>query len=717
MPIFLNPWFLMAVAAAAVPIALHLLHRRNPQPVPFSTLRFLQAAVAQTRRSRRVTQMLILLLRVAIVLLLAAAFARPRLRSAGWLPSGPRTVVLVLDASASMQARSGDKSSFDRARDWAGQVLTGLQERDRVALVVLGGDSPRPVWPALNNHALTRRCLQEAVCGWKALDLPTALAALLPEIRERHPGQVVELHVFSDFQEGGWARPAARELAPKLLPEDLHVFFNRIKPPDSGNTWVENVRLQPEALLGDSTLRARAAVGNDSRFAGPQTLRLDLDGQDRDQRGLPAGSPAPTEAELTAAVPAGADFARGELRLEPDALEADNHWYFALERRAQLELLVLEGGDAPTPTQADAFYLCRALNPARLEKPLLAATVKPWRELAALDLSPYRTVFVCDPPPFDGAAALKLERFAAQGGLLVLYPGPRGGLAQGWRQFKPLAGLTLADESFPTRRPFALLASPKPHELEMRTREALGRLPEFAGAERLLLRGADPAAGRFFHFDSDTPLALRVEVERGAIWLLALSAGRAWSEWPLDPSFVLFHQFLARQALQQQAGGNGALDVGGVAEIAWAGRETSLGAELEAPGGSRQRLVLERPDIGKPFLLSGFEVPGIYRLTLQTEVPTARALAANVPRSESRLSAVPAVEIAQQVRPAAVNQAEDPAEQERQLAGATAGRPLWPWLLLLAFLLGIGEELLANYRSWAAAVPDTLRQLLRMRPA
>ena len=104
MPVLLSPLFLVAAAAAAAPIVLHLLHRRNPKPFPFSTLRFLQAAVAKTRRSHHVTQFLILLLRVLIILLLALAFARPRLPAGGFLPEGPRTLVLVVDSSAS---RSG----------------------------------------------------------------------------------------------------------------------------------------------------------------------------------------------------------------------------------------------------------------------------------------------------------------------------------------------------------------------------------------------------------------------------------------------------------------------------------------------------------------------------------------------------------------------------------------------------------------------------------
>jgi hypothetical protein len=41
---FLSPLFLLGALSVAVPIVLHLFRRRNDPVVPFSMLRFLQAA-------------------------------------------------------------------------------------------------------------------------------------------------------------------------------------------------------------------------------------------------------------------------------------------------------------------------------------------------------------------------------------------------------------------------------------------------------------------------------------------------------------------------------------------------------------------------------------------------------------------------------------------------------------------------------------------------
>ncbi len=77
MPSFLSPLFLFGTLAAAVPIVLHLL-RREPEPrVRFSAVKLLRHAPVEYTERRRLRELLLLALRVAALVLLAIAFARP----------------------------------------------------------------------------------------------------------------------------------------------------------------------------------------------------------------------------------------------------------------------------------------------------------------------------------------------------------------------------------------------------------------------------------------------------------------------------------------------------------------------------------------------------------------------------------------------------------------------------------------------------------------
>lgn len=76
---FLAPGFLTAAIAAAFGVvALHLIVTRRPRSVPFPTARFVPDLPATSRsRSLRMSDLLLLLVRVLTVLLAGAAFARP----------------------------------------------------------------------------------------------------------------------------------------------------------------------------------------------------------------------------------------------------------------------------------------------------------------------------------------------------------------------------------------------------------------------------------------------------------------------------------------------------------------------------------------------------------------------------------------------------------------------------------------------------------------
>ncbi|MEJ7592916.1 MAG: BatA domain-containing protein [Planctomycetaceae bacterium] len=125
---FIHAGFLAAGLAVALPIVIHLLFRQRTRTVTIGSVRFLHQVVREHRRRRRVRQWLLLSLRMLAVLLLVLLFSRPY-----WDQSHLRgleqEIVLLLDRSASMQARdSRGESSFDRALVEAKDELSQLDE-------------------------------------------------------------------------------------------------------------------------------------------------------------------------------------------------------------------------------------------------------------------------------------------------------------------------------------------------------------------------------------------------------------------------------------------------------------------------------------------------------------------------------------------------------------------------------------------------------------
>lgn len=75
---FSAPAWLWALLAAGLPLALHLWSRRPNTVIRVSSVRHLQGLPTARRWSRKLTQPLLLVLRVAVIILLALALAKPR---------------------------------------------------------------------------------------------------------------------------------------------------------------------------------------------------------------------------------------------------------------------------------------------------------------------------------------------------------------------------------------------------------------------------------------------------------------------------------------------------------------------------------------------------------------------------------------------------------------------------------------------------------------
>src|SRR5450755_799295 len=101
----LTPLFLFGLGAIAIPVLIHLIQREKKRVVEFPSLMFVRRIPYQSVRRRRIRHWALLLMRVAAIALIVAAFARPFLHQNGVAAAvggGARELVVLLDQSASM---------------------------------------------------------------------------------------------------------------------------------------------------------------------------------------------------------------------------------------------------------------------------------------------------------------------------------------------------------------------------------------------------------------------------------------------------------------------------------------------------------------------------------------------------------------------------------------------------------------------------------------
>ena len=202
---FLQPWMILALPLAVLPIIIHLINQRRYQSTPWAAMQFLLAASRMNRGYAKIRQWLILALRALAIVALVFAIGRPLLNSSmgGALLGtlfGTRSTnaIILLDRSPSMQKSVGDGVTWlDRSLQQVSATLqtTGVS---KIALIE-------------SNHAGAievddaKLLLTQAEIGPsdKTADLPGMVEEAVRYIEDNQLAQV-DLWVCSDGNRSDW---------------------------------------------------------------------------------------------------------------------------------------------------------------------------------------------------------------------------------------------------------------------------------------------------------------------------------------------------------------------------------------------------------------------------------------------------------------------------------------------------------------------------------
>ena len=508
---FLTPAFLFGALAAAVPIVLHFLRRERLPRVPFSDLRLLRGARIDHNRRQRLRELLLLALRVAALLLLALAFARPFV--ADRAASGEPATVVLVDTSFSVsgpgqavEARALARAAIDAVP--AGQ-LVGVVAFDDVARVVAV-------------PARERGAAHAAVDGLSPRPRGTryreGLAAASALIGDRR-GRVV---VVTDLQAGGWERGSG------YLSRHVEVETRRVAAP-AGNLAVVGIDREPSQTA--VRLRRWGTAVGDTR------LTLTVDGvvlDDSVQRVEPGESTIrlpvtlPDSGVVTAVIS------------DPTGYPADDRRYRRLNPSDAAGVLLV------TEDRVREIYLERALASAGADAGAVAT-------VAAADLgrrpdllAGAAVVVLAGARGLGRAGRGRLSAFVRGGGGLLAVGGPaaaaaaRAGLLGAGAEPGPEAARIHAE-------PVAAVPSDRRHPVVRALGELAGRLGESRFAATV---GIDASAGAVvLSFTDGAPALVDRPVDAGRVLVFASDLRNEGNDLPRRPVFVPFlHEMVSHLA-------------------------------------------------------------------------------------------------------------------------------------------------------------------------
>jgi hypothetical protein len=133
---FLFPTFLIALAALAIPIIIHLFYFRRFKTVYFTNVRFLREVKEESSNRRRLRNFLVLLSRCLAVAALVLAFAQPFLpRNTEGVKKGEKVTSVYIDNSFSMNALSKDVSLLEKAKQKAREIIKAYAPDDKFQIL------------------------------------------------------------------------------------------------------------------------------------------------------------------------------------------------------------------------------------------------------------------------------------------------------------------------------------------------------------------------------------------------------------------------------------------------------------------------------------------------------------------------------------------------------------------------------------------------------
>lgn len=691
--------------AVAVPVLLHLIHRKRGARIPFAAVRFLSDTELPTARHLRLRDALLLALRILAVLLAALWLSRPYMElpaTASQLGEGPASLVVLFDNSFSMLYEEENGPRLEQAKSAARALIESLKEGDRAALLTTVPSTHQVDHLSTNREELLQTLSNVAPVYGRA----NATGALRRAIDVLHgdPAGDRRIYVFTDAQASGWSRaeaPSEADRVPIVLVDvrseknsrNHAILAAGLADQTSGQSLAQSVKIEigawgPEqeeelalALYDGEDLLTQGLLSTRNNGVLTKTLSYD------------------STKELSA---------RGVLRLEPDALAVDDEYSLVLRSNPTVEVLLVDGDPRPVKFFSETYFLENALSPARNAASRVRARTIRAEAFRDADLSSARVVVLANVSAADlGPAGWdKLARFVEEGGGLFLGLGDQvdpdeyNRVADGLLPAQLRLSLDVSSRSFSQQGGELHAARLAQIDFQHPALRLFGKggQVDFGRANfevYMLTEAADESSSAvLMRFGNGAPALLEGRHGRGKVLLWTSALDLQWSDFAIKPTYLpLIHQLVYYLANTLRDAAPRPYVVG--ENVSLRPPSGARRARVQGPGNLSIDLEVPPDAPGLPIVFDQTREPGIYEVNWQSESGGEEAestywFAVNLPREESDLTALTAEELAELVNLEVhgIDSGEGEAASARGLFARSRREEFWrPAAMTLAALL------------------------------
>jgi hypothetical protein len=703
---FLNPLLLVGLAAAAIPIIIHLLNLRKLKTVEFSSLQFLKELQKTKMRRVRIRQILLLILRTLLIILVVLAFARPALKgSVGSIGTHAKsTIVILLDDSPSMSVRDERGLLFSQATAAVSNLLGLAKEGDELYFVRLSEIHHNTVFPAVSVSSV-KAILEKIMPSLETTAFRDALgvaAKLLAESKNFNQ----EVYLISDAQATQFVTTVGD--SSDLFDDKVKTFLVETGK-QHDNAGIVSLDLKTQIITKNKSVTLRATIRN----LGATPMRnspvsVYLDGSRVVQQSLDIGTQASVAVDFTV-TPKRRGMIQGYVQLEDDPLEADNKRYVVINVPERINILMIGGKQQDTKLAS----LALTLGGDSSLTGLFTMEETSQAQLSSLDINKFDVLVFCGVEEFTPTEADRVAQFVQAGGGVMMFPNDET-ITVNWNK-TVFAKLGIpASQPAPKGSPIidqsSFLSFDKvdnDHPLFQGLFEQVPGKKSPAPIEsprvyKAIKPGAGVRAHTIISLSDGSGFLTEYLVGTGRVLLFSVEANTGWSDFPVRGLFApLLHRSVLYLAGGQQNASSGIVGEHIKAAVRLkphGGKETY---SFTSPGGIDERTVAQTTTASgiSVFESSATTDIGVYELRGGNELLYASAI--NVDPAESDLRHATNEELATFWKHIGVNDAQTRRVRttdklETTVLESRFGVELWRYALVLAVIVALAEMAVAR---------------------
>ncbi len=438
---FLNPTFLFALFASAIPVLIHLFNLRRLKTVEFSSIKFLKELQRSRIRALKIKQIILLILRVLGIAFLVLAFSRPVIKGYLFKPvisgQAKSSVVIIFDNTLSMASSDENGRFIEQAKSSAQGIADILSESDEFAFIRLSEIPNVATDGFIHNVALLRKIIEESEFTYAHRKLSDALT-IANKLLENAKNLNREIYIISDFQSGGFSISSLDTLRQRIkLPVDVKIFLINVGKFEGQNLSVDKVGLRNKLIFSGRTIGLETLISNHTkREATNFVVSVFLNERRVAQKSINLKAKASQTVDFNILTENLSGFVDGFIEIEDDDFSFDNKRYFSFYIPDEIKILLVGADD-------DLKFLKLAFQTVEetYKKSFFKITQTSQQFLSRVNFSDFDVIFLVGISQIDRATAQRLKNFVSNGGGLILFVGMDANVQSLNQSFNPIFGL------------------------------------------------------------------------------------------------------------------------------------------------------------------------------------------------------------------------------------------------------------------------------------